>query len=136
MPYQLAFNKQLSIEDPETYFNDCCIGGDQIAEHLLPAIGEKYSDIQHQQEDWGWFIWFQCGATRLAVDIFCDDPSTGAYRVFLTSQRKGRVFGYKVLDTPELDELKASVLERLEAWADSRISESLLNKSHDPIDNA
>ena len=110
MPYQLAFNKQLSIEDPESYINDCCVGGDKIAERLLPAICAKYSDIQHQQEDWGWFVWFEFGATRLAVDIFCDDPDTGAYRIFLTSQCKGRWFGYKISDTPELDELKVSMV--------------------------
>ena len=136
MPYQLAFNKQLSIEDPEVYINDCCVGGDTISERLLPTIRAKYSDIQHEQEDWGWFIWFKCGATRLAVDIFCDDSNTCDYRIFLTSQRKGKWFGYKISDTPELDELKITVIRLLEAWADSRVSETLLDKNHDPIDSA
>jgi hypothetical protein len=49
-------------------------------------IRGNYQNIQHDQEDWGCFIWFREGGTKLAVDIFCDDPKTGMYRVFLTSR--------------------------------------------------
>jgi len=47
-------------------------------------IRGNYQNIQHDQEDWGWFIWFREGGTKLAGDIFCDDPKTGVYRVFFT----------------------------------------------------
>ena len=130
MPYELAFTKHLSIQDPGIYINDCSIGGDTISKLLLPTIRKHYSNIQHEQEDWGWFIWFTCGPTKLAVDIFCDDPSTGSYRIHLTSQVKRTFFGYTISDTPELEKLKDHITGLLEGWIDASLSEAVLDKNH------
>ncbi len=134
MPYELAFTKQISTEDLDIYINDCCFGGDVISEHLLPTIRTHYTDIQHEQEDWGWFLWFTCGPTKLAVDSFCDDSKAGAYRIHLTSQVKRTFFGYTISDTAELEELKGRLTGLLEGWIDGSLSEAVLDKNHEPID--
>lgn len=134
MPYELRFTKPISVEDPEVYWNECCWGGDRVSDHLLPVIRNNYTDIQNDQEDWGWFIWFRDGDAKLAIDIFCDDPKTGKYRVFLTSQVKRSFFGYQITDSDALFELKNRVCERLVGWVQGDIAEALLNKNHDPVD--
>lgn len=136
MPYQLEFKKQLAVEDIDLYFNECCIGGDQVTEILLPLVREGYSAIQHEQEDWGWFIWFRRNKEKLAIDVFCDDPESGSFRIFLTSRKKGRFFGYKVTDTNELEVLKSKVAAQLNNWADSPISETRLDEDYAPVDLA
>jgi hypothetical protein len=67
MPYELSFSKQLPHIDREQYINDCCIGGDLVVNQLLPSVQARYTDVQTEQEDWGWFIWFRKGNVRLAV---------------------------------------------------------------------
>lgn len=133
MPYQLSFTKSISVEDPEIYWNECCWGGDRISDHLLPMIRGKYENIQDNQEDWGWFIWFRKGGTKLAVDIFCDDPKKGKYRVFLTSQVKRWLSGYRIVDSDELLELKDRVWKKLEGWVEGDIAEAPLDENHDPV---
>jgi hypothetical protein len=136
MPFELSFTKHISVDDPDVYWNECCWGGDKVSDRLLPMIRKRYADIQHDQEDWGWFIWFEGGQSKLAVDIFCDDPETGKYRMFLTSQIKPSLFGYRVIDSDELLVLKDRVRQELTGWVESDIVEILLDKNHDPIDPA
>ena len=76
-----------------------------------------YSDIQTNQEDWGWFIWFRKGTIKLAIDIFTEDPEQGVFRIHLTSRTKRLLVLDSVLDTPELEELRALVTTDLSAWA-------------------
>ena len=135
MPYELRFTKALSINDPDIYFNDCCVGGDLVADHLLPLIRERYRDIQLDQEDWGWFIWFKDGATRLSIDIYCDDPVRGAFRLCLTANRKRFLFGYRIADTDEGLKLKVGLLDALHGWADGDIDEARLDSRFNPVDS-
>lgn len=117
MPYELSFVKRLSVSDSEIYINDCCWGGDQVRDYLLPLVEGRFEKIQTTQEDWGWFIWFRKGEVRLAIDIFCDDPEQGQFRTRLSSERKKQwFFGRTEIDTPELESLKHEVVARLSAW--------------------
>ena len=61
MPYELSFTKRVPIVDREQYINECCIGGDVVVNRLLPSVRSRYTDVQTNQEDWGWFIWFRQG---------------------------------------------------------------------------
>ena len=116
MPYELSFTKRVPLLDREEYINDCCVGGDKVAEHLLPVLRKQYGDdLNPVQEDWGWFIWFQAGGVKLAVDIFTDDPDAGEFRIHLTSRKKKLLF-YNAVDTPELEQLRALVTSELQAW--------------------
>jgi hypothetical protein len=125
MPYEISFTKPVAVSDTSHYFNECCFGGDLVSEQLLPAIRERYEDwkrhgnIQANQEDWGWFIWFDDRDDRkvgLAVDVFCDDPKTGAFRIRLTSRKKRFWFSSTIVDTAELECLREIVVERIGQW--------------------
>jgi hypothetical protein len=116
MPYELSFTKRVTVEDDSIYINACCWGGDVIRDHLLPLIRGKYQQIQTEQEDWGWFIWFKQGPVSLAIDIHTDDPETGAFRIILTSRKKELFFSSQE-DTPQLEHLLDLVIEELERWA-------------------
>jgi hypothetical protein len=115
MPYEIAFTRQISITDRDQYINECCVGGDAVIDHLLPAVRERYEDIDTNQEDWGWFIWFKKGTVKLAIDVHTDDGDAGEFRIRLTSQTK-RFLGYKEADVPELDELRELVEAELRRW--------------------
>ena len=104
------------MEDPERYFNDCCWGGDVVSDQLVPAVSERYGPVQANQEDWGWFLWFREGKVRLAIDIFCDDPGAGRFRIHLTARRRRLLLPDRVADTPELEGLRELVVGRLGAW--------------------
>ena len=116
MPYEIAFTKPVAITDRAQYFNECCVGGDAVVDHLLPAVEARYTDIQSNQEDWGWFIWFKSGSVKLAIDVHTDDGDAGEFRIRLTSQTK-RLLGYKEVDTPELEDLRALVESDLRRWS-------------------
>jgi hypothetical protein len=116
MPYEVSFTKRVEVSDPDQYINECCYGGDVVSDQLLPILQRQYTEMQHEQEDWGWFLWFRRGRIRLAVDIFCDDPGQGTFRMHLTSRTPGSLFGEKIEDTPELDELRDTVVSRLTEW--------------------
>jgi len=122
VPYELSFRKRLQNDDRESYINDCCIGGDVVVDQMLPAIRERYTDVQTAQEDWGWFIWFRTGGVNLAVDVFTDDDRAGDFRVRLTARIKRLLIMEAVVDTPELDELKGLVTSILTPWAESAIA--------------
>ena len=117
MPYELSFTKAVGVQDREQYINECCIGGDVVRDVLLPLVSSRYEDVQTEQEDWGWFIWFRKGPVRLAIDIFTDDPEIGAFRIHLTSRVKRFLAFERVVDSPELDALRDAVVEVLSAWA-------------------
>ena len=121
MPYEVSFTRRVPIVDREQYINDCCVGGDVVANRLLPVVRGRYEDIDTSQEDWGWFIWFRKGPVRLAIDIFTDDPDAGEFRIHLTSRTR-RLFVFdSAVDTPELEELRALVAADLAAWAEGPV---------------
>ncbi|HEX4912933.1 MAG TPA: hypothetical protein VFV51_03195 [Vicinamibacterales bacterium] len=115
MPYELSFTKPVTIRDRERYINECCVGGDIVVDWLLPSIRERCADIETEQEDWGWFIWFREGGVKLAVDVHTDDGDAGRFRIRATS-RVRRLLSDKVVDTPELEELRARLESRLLRW--------------------
>ena len=117
MPYEIAFTRRVPISNRDQYINECCVGGDAVVDAMMPAVrAAGYSDLQSNQEDWGWFIWFKKGAVKLAIDVHTDDGDAGEFRIRLTSQTK-RLFGYKEADTPELEELRALVESELHKWS-------------------
>src|SRR4029434_1874562 len=116
MPYELSLTKAIVITDPDQYINECCIGGDLVVDQLLPLVQSRYTQIQSNQEDWGWFIWVQKGKVHLAIDVYTDDPDRGEFRVRLTSTLKRFLWRYDEVDTPELDELRDLVTRELKQW--------------------
>jgi hypothetical protein len=130
MPYELSFTKRLQIPDREHYINECCVGGDLVVNHLLAPVEARYEDIQTEQEDWGWFIWFSEGSTRLAIDVFTDDPESGQFRIHLTSRIKRMLVGDKIVDTPELEELRRLVISELSGWVDGTITIGSLDEKY------
>lgn len=118
MPYEVSLRKRFTVLHPDGYINECCWGGDVVCERLLPAIRQKYQDVDTGPEDWGWFIWFRDGSTSLAVDVFCDDRETGEFRIHLTSRRKRLLVLNSIVDVPELDRMKDLVVGLLDSWAD------------------
>ena len=117
MPYALTFRKPVTILDREQYINDCCIGGDVVLDQLMPSLKVRYSDIQSNQEDWGWFAWFEQSGVKLAVDVFTNNEATGEFQLHLTSRKPRFLLGAKVEDTPELEQLRQLVVKELEAWS-------------------
>ena len=124
MPYEIAFTRPVAIKDRDDYINECCVGGDQVVDALLPAVKSRYADIETNQEDWGWFIWFRKGDVRLAIDVFTDDPDKGEFRIRLTSRVKRMLMFDKVIDLPELEELRRLVEAELRNWAATELSVS------------
>jgi hypothetical protein len=121
MPCEISFTRPVGIRDRAQYINECCVGGDAVVDALLPAVRARYEDIQDNQEDWGWFIWFKKGAVKLAIDVHSDDGDAGEFRIRLTSQVK-RLIGYKEADVPELEELREFVEAELQRWGASGIT--------------
>ena len=116
MPYEIAFTKPVVIVDREQYINECCVGGDIVSDALLPAIRQRYGEPDHNQEDWGWFIWFHEGDIRLSVDIFTDDADAGEFRIMLTSAKKRWLTWDRSTNTPELEQLRDLVVAELTKW--------------------
>jgi len=129
MPYEVCFTKRVPIVDREQYINTCCIGGDVVVDQLLPSVRARYTDIQTNQEDWGWFIWFRQGKVRLAVDVFTDDPDEGIFRVHLTSRTKRLLVLDTVVDTSELEELRTLIASELEAWVGGALKITRLDRN-------
>jgi hypothetical protein len=119
MPYEITFSKKLNIVDCEQYINDCCFGGDIVLDVLLPELRKIYDDLMTNQEDWGWFAWFRDRDVRLGVDVFCDDPQTGSYRIHLTSRVSKWLFRERAEDTAELESLRDLVTGSLAKWLGS-----------------
>jgi hypothetical protein len=81
----------------------------------------RYTDVQTDQEDWGWFIWFRKDRVRLAIDVFTGDPDEGAFRVHLTSRTRRLLVLDTVVDTSELEELRALVASELAGWVEGAV---------------
>lgn len=116
MPYEVTFTKRVDTPDRKHYINDCCVGGDVVLQVLLPTLRQHYGEIQAAQEDWGWFVWFSTARKKLAVDVFCDNPETGEFRMHLTCRVPRRIFGDRLEDTPELEDFRSLILSSLTSW--------------------
>jgi hypothetical protein len=118
VPYELAFTKsfEVSHDDPDFYINDCCWGGDVVSDLLLPLVRSDYEKIQAGQEDWGWMIWFRKGDQRFQINIQCDEPKVGEFRIHLVAFRR-KFLRKKIEDTPELKVLRDAVTKTLKEWA-------------------
>ena len=130
MPYEVTFRKRVEVVDREQYINECCVGGDIIVNRLLPSVRARYADIQTEQEDWGWFIWFNKGRVKLAIDVFTDDPEQGLFRIHLTSRTKRFFLSDTVVDTPEFEELRALIESELAAWGGQAIRTTQLDRNY------
>jgi len=133
MPFSIRFRKPVDVTEAEPYINDCCIGGDVVLEHLLPALRQTYGDLEPTQEDWGWFVWFEHVGVKLAVDVFTQDPLTNEFEIHLTSRKAGLLRSARVVDTPELEALRRSVVSSLEAWPVTSLIVERLDEKHMPI---
>ena len=134
MPFIVSFVKPVRIADREQYINDCCIGGDIVLDRLLPALHERYgSDLQSNQEDWGWFAWFQQSGVKLAVDVHTNDHTLGEFQLHLTSRRPRLWLGAKIQDTPELEQLRELVVSQLQAWPVERLQVERVDEKYMPI---
>jgi hypothetical protein len=67
MAHEVCFTKKLEIKDSSSYVNECCWGGHVVRDRILPSIRAEFSEVQTNQEDWGWFIWIRGGRTSMAV---------------------------------------------------------------------
>src|SRR5215472_10081672 len=105
------------VSDASIYFNECCWGGDVVRDRFLPLISSRYEDVSTHQEDWGWFIWFRQGPIHLAINIFCDDPKQGLFRIHLSATRRRFLWRRIDVDTPELGGLRDLVARELSDWA-------------------
>ena len=138
MPYELAFTKsfEVSCDDPEArgprafYINDCCWGGDVVTEQLLPLV-KDYEKVFTCQEDWGWFIWFRKGDQRFEINIMCDAPKVGEFRIHLVAFRR-KWLRRVVADTPELETLLGLVAAQLNFWA-SDVKVAKVNEDFLPV---
>ncbi len=133
MPFSIRFRKPVDVTEAEPYINDCCIGGDVVLEHLLPALRQSYGDLEPTQEDWGWFVWFEHVGVKLAVDVFTQDPLTNEFEIHLTSRKARLLRSARVVDTPELEALRQRVVSSLEAWPVTSLIVERLDEKHMPI---
>lgn len=133
MPYALRFTKPVVITAREHYINDCCVGGDIVIERLLPALRDRYGDLQSNQEDWGWFAWFEQDGVKLAVDVFTNDEQTGEFELHLTSRMPRLLLAGKVQDTPELEALRELVAQELAAWHVTRLEVAHVDENYKPV---
>lgn len=132
MPYALTFIKQVELSRPDQYINDCCKGGDVVLDRLLPALRMRYgNDLQSNQEDWGWFVWFKDGPVKLGLDIATDDDGS-TFQLHLTSRRPRFLLSDKIEDSPELESLRELVVKELFAWPVSNLTVERVNENYLP----
>jgi len=133
MPYAIRFIRPVVIAAREHYINDCCVGGDVVLERLLPALRERYGVLESNQEDWGWYAWFEHEGVRLAVDIFTNDEQTGEFELHLTSRLPRLLLPAKVQDMPELDTLRDMVAHELGVWPVTRLEIEHVDEHYKPV---
>lgn len=133
MPYIVSFFKPVQVNDRGQYINDCCIGGDLVLEQLLPALKQRYGDIEANQEDWGWFAWFDHTGIKLAVDVHTTDELAGEFHIHLTSRKPRLLLGAKIQDTPELEVLREMVKASLQAWGVSKLEVEPVDDKYMPV---
>lgn len=136
MPYVLTFRKTLEITDRDQYFNECCVGGDLVLEQLLPVLRATYGEVQSEQEDWGWFAWFEHAGTKLAADVFAEDDMPQIFTMHLTARVPRLFLGAKVCDTNELEQLRHSVCGALTAWPVSNLDVQRVDSKYRSTDSA
>jgi hypothetical protein len=134
VPYEITFEKRIRVHDPDMYFNECCWGGDTVVERLRMVVEGRYERILIDQEDWGWFLWFREGGIRLAIDIYCDDPERGTFRLHLTSSRRKWIVFDTIVDTEALETMKDAVVGRLEDWVDSPVRVVRTDRNYMPVE--
>jgi hypothetical protein len=132
MPYIVSFLKPVSVPDREQYINDCCIGGDLVLEQLLPALRERYGHLESNQEDWGWFAWFEDSGVKLAVDVHTNEEASGAFQIHLTSRRPRLLLSAKIQDTSELEILRELVVSSLQTWVVNELEVERVNEKYQP----
>lgn len=116
MPYEVVFRKEIEVITPSIYINSDCYGGDVILARLLPEIKERYESLQMNQKECGWFARFRKGHVDFAINVFCEDPDFGVYLIRLTTRVKRFLWFDRVIDTPELEELRDLVVAKLKKW--------------------
>jgi hypothetical protein len=90
--------------------------------------------VQSNQEDWGWFAWFEQAKVKLAVDVFTDDPQIAQFQMHLTSRKPRFLFGAKVEDTPQLEGLRDLAVRELEAWPVAELKIERVDENYVPQD--
>jgi len=103
-----------------------------VLDRLLPALRNKYGDdLQSNQEDWGWFAWFEDGPIKLAVVVSTDDDRS-TFQVMLTSRRPRFILSDKVEDCAELEALRELVVQQLTDWPVSNLRAERVNEKYLP----
>jgi hypothetical protein len=133
VPYILSFAKPIAVADAEQYINECCVGGDLVLEQILPSLRERYGELFSNQEDWGWFAWFEHSGVKLAIDVHTNDAAAGEVQVHLTSRTTRFLFGTKIQDTPELEALRELVLSKLQSWEVTHLKVERVNEKYMPV---
>ena len=82
----------------------------QLGEIRSERIVENWKPEEHEGR-------IDSPATSEAVNIFCDNPQHGSFRLRLTSQRKRLLIADSVVDTRELEEVRKLVSSHLASWA-------------------
>jgi len=132
MPYIVSFVKPIPVADQDQYINDCCVGGDLVLEQLLPSLRERYGELFSNQEDWGWFVWFEHSGVKLAVDVHTNDAAAGEFQVHLTSRKPRFLLGAKIHDAPELEALREVVVSKLQLWEVTHLKVERVNEKYMP----
>ena len=92
----------------------------------------RYGDLQSNQEDWGWFAWFERSAIKLAIDVHTNDGSAGEFQIHITSRKPRLLVGAKIEDTPELEELRELVVSGLRSWSVTKLEVERVNEKYMP----
>jgi hypothetical protein len=116
MPYEVTFSKKLDVDDPEPYINECCYGGDVVAEVIANSLGATYGELDPVQEDWGWLIWITQNNLKLEINISCNDKDAGDFQIHLVTKAKHLFFSTRIADTHELEVLREAVVKALTTW--------------------
>jgi hypothetical protein len=133
MPYSIRFTRRIASYSTEPYINDCCIGGDLILDQLLPTLRDAYGpSLEAIQEDWGWFVWFEHGGIKLAVDVFTHDHISGEFEIHITSRRPRFLRSAEVVDVPALDVVRERVVGALQRWPVEALTVERLDENHQP----
>ena len=115
MAYEIEFTAALSVPNPEIYINDCCWGGDEIRDRLLPLVSPEYEDAQTTQEDWGWFIWMRRGQQWTGIDIYCDAKESGEFRIHISGWQR-RWLRRKHVEGDDLEHIKEVTMSEISKW--------------------
>ena len=128
MPYQIQFEKILSLGQRPRYANDLCVGGDLILSMLAPTLRSFYLAFESKQEDEGWRTRFRDRQVHLVVLVRAVDPKAGSFDLQLSSRVS--MFGIRGMatDTLELDRLMDRVVRQLKSWSVATLSVKRLPK--------